>query len=163
MLKNFTSSLSQYWLTLSDIFELNNLKILLTKLVLLVSAFIAPIIHIIFGVFFLVMADLVTGVLASLKRKQKITSSKLSRTISKILVYLVTIIIVHVVNDTILFGNEIVPLESLVSGYIALTELKSILENLDKISGQKYGVLSTLIHMLSNEGRKFKVRKKEKK
>jgi phage-related holin len=115
---------------------------------LLVAAFLAPIATVIFAVMFLIFVDLVTGILASLKEKQRITSSAMSRTIAKTFVYCTTIIVTYVVHKYLLVGFDF-PVESIVSGFIALTEMKSILENMNRISN--HSVLKDLILIFSNE------------
>ena len=118
------------------------------SVVLLIGAFLAPIATVIFAVLFLIFVDLVTGILASIKEKQTITSSAMSRTIAKIVVYCTTIIVTYVVHKYLLVGFDF-PVESVVSGFIALTEMRSILENLDRIS--THSVLKDLILLFSNE------------
>lgn len=145
------SSIKDYADIISDVFELTNAKIFLAKLLVLTLAFLAPMHSIIFSMLFLVFCDAITGVIAARKKKEKITSSKLSRTISKILVYFVTIVITHVINEHLLFGPDVIPLVSLVTSYIALTELKSILENLDKLTAGKMTFLGALMRAISNE------------
>lgn len=133
-----------------DLFEFKNIFVLLTKLVLLVLAFLAPIKQIIIATLFLISMDFVTGILASKVKRHKISSARMSQTIGKILVYLTTIIVVHVVNEYMLFGSDVLPLEGFVSGFIALTELKSILENLDAATKSKHSLLKALSDKLSN-------------
>lgn len=116
--------------------------------VALVAAVFAPIATVILAVLFLIFVDLVTGILASLKEKQRITSSAMSRTIAKTFVYCTTIIVTHVVHKYLLAGFDF-PIESIVSGFIALTEMKSILENLNRVSN--HSVLKDLILIFSNE------------
>lgn len=147
------SRLKDYIVQIADIMEFNSCRTFLGKIGLLLVAFFTPILNIILGVLFLVITDLLTGIIAAKKKNQKLTSSKLSRTISKVLVYLSTIIIVHTIQISLLLDGTI-PLEAIVSAYIALTELKSILENLDDISKCSHGFISGLIHLLSNAGRK---------
>lgn len=150
-MKSLLNTLKDYVDVVSDVLELTSIQLFLSKVVLLVLAFLAPISSIVFGMVFLVACDLITGVIAAVKKKEKITSSKLSRTISKLLVYFVTIVICHVINDHLLFGADIVPLESLVTSYIALTELKSILENLDKMTRGRMTAIGAIMRALSNE------------
>lgn len=150
-MSSLLSSIKDYTEVVADVLELSSVKLFLSKVFLLLLAFLAPISSIIFGMIFLVVCDLITGVIAAIKKKESITSSKLSRTISKVLVYFVTIVICHVINEHLLFGAEIVPLVSLVTSYIALTELKSILENLDKMTKGKMSALGAIMRALSNE------------
>jgi phage-related holin len=120
----------------------------LKSIALLIAAFLAPIATVIFAVIFLIFVDLITGILASLKEKERITSSAMSRTIAKTFVYCTTIIVTYVVHKYLLVGFDF-PIESIVSGFIALTEMKSILENMDRISN--HSVLKDLILIFSNE------------
>lgn len=121
---------------------------LFKSIVLLLAAFLAPIATVIFAVLFLIFVDLITGILASMKEKTRITSSALSRTIAKTFVYCTTIVVTYVVHKYLLVGFDF-PVESIVSGFIALTEMKSILENMDRISN--HSVLKDLILIFSNE------------
>lgn len=132
-------------------FELNDINLFFKKILLIALSFLAPVISAILAVYFLVFVDLITGLWASLKEKQNITSSGLSRTIGKILIYSTTIIVAFVVHQHLLTGFDL-PIESLVSGFIAITETKSILENLNRIS--KNQVMKDLILLLSNEREK---------
>lgn len=127
---------------------------------LLIAAFLAPIASVIFAVLFLIFVDLITGILAARKEKQRITSSAMSRTIAKTLVYCTTIIVTYVVHKYLLVGFDF-PVESIVSGFIALTEMKSILENMDRISN--HSVLKDLILIFSNERERRLPPKKTKK
>jgi phage-related holin len=138
----------------------------LSKMILAILAVFAPVAQMINSLAFLVMVDAVTGVVAAHKQKEKITARKLSRTVIKFLVYVTTICVVHVANQYMLtVGNFVLPLESLVISFIALTELKSIFENMqriqkqpilaaliDKISSSKSGIASTLDEGTSTNG-----------
>lgn len=130
------------------------------SILLLIAAFLAPIVTVIFAVMFLIFVDLITGMLASMKEKTRITSSAMSRTIAKTFVYCTTIIVTYVVHKYLLVGFDF-PVESIVSGFIALTEMKSILENLDRISN--HSVLKDLILIFSNERERRLPPKKVKK
>jgi phage-related holin len=121
---------------------------ILKSIILLIGAFLAPIATVIFAVLFLIFVDLVTGILASIKEKATITSSAMSRTIAKVFVYCTTIIVTYVVHKYLLVGFDF-PVESIVSGFIALTEMKSILENMNRISNHSF--LKDLILIFSNE------------
>lgn len=130
------------------------------SILLVAGAFLAPISTVIFAVMFLIFVDLITGILASMKEKARITSSAMSRTIAKTFVYCTTIIVTYVVHKYLLVGFDF-PIESIVSGFIALTEMKSILENMDRISN--HSVLKDLILIFSNERERRLPPKKVKK
>ena len=93
--------LKNYIQSVSDGFSMSGL---LKSVILLLAAFLAPIATVIFAVMFLIFVDLVTGILASIKEKQRITSSAMSRTIAKTFVYCTTIIVTYVVHKYLLAG-----------------------------------------------------------
>lgn len=128
-----------------------NMQNFIKDLLLLLMTFLAPVKSTILAVYFLILVDLITGLWASYKEKQDITSSGLSRTIGKILIYSITIVISYIVHKFLLIGFEI-PIESLVSGFIAITETKSIFENINRISNNQ--VMKDLVKILSNERQK---------
>jgi len=113
-------------------------------------SFISPIQSIIIAIFFLTLLDFITGIIASIKAKIAITSSGISRTVSKIFVYTTTIIVCHILTEYILKSQDF-PILPLVSSLIAITEATSIFENLNIISNNN--VITYIIRMLSNEKR----------
>jgi len=157
MTHHFYCILKQYAQSVSDSFTISGF---FKSIVLLIASFLAPIATVIFAVLFLIFVDLVTGILASIKEKAAITSSAMSRTIAKTFVYCTTIIVTYVVHKYLLVGFDF-PIESIVSGFIALTEMKSILENMDRISN--HSVLKDLIIIFSNERERRLPPKKTKK
>ena len=105
----------------------------LHQLALLVGAFLSPIATVTAACGFLVMLDLFTGMWASWKRGQRITSDRFGKTLSKTIVYLLAILAAFVAETFVLGG--VLPLVKVVSGLIASTELLSAYENLSSISG----------------------------
>lgn len=138
--------------TIVGVFNYENFYQLGCKLAILALAFLAPMQNMLLSMLFLIVTDFLSGIWASIKEKKKISSSKLSRTVSKTLVYFTTVVVVHVAHIHLLGSSEILPIESIAIGFIAITELKSIFENLNRIS--KNDLFSVLIERLSNEGRK---------
>lgn len=82
---------------------------------------------------FLIIADLISGVFAAIKRGEKITSAGLRRTLTKIFVYNMAVISGFLVEQYML--SSIFPISKLISGLISVIELKSILENLNVVNG----------------------------
>lgn len=78
------------------------------------------------------VADLVLGIMASRKRKEPIQSYGLRRTAGKICIYEAAIISAYFIEQY-LVGPELMVLK-LVTAYIGLVELKSIMENLNELS-----------------------------
>ena len=122
-----------------------------------VLAVFAPLKVIMCALMFLVATDLFTGLLATHLTKAKFTSRKLARTVVKTFVYLTTIIVVHVANKYLLSaGDFVLPLDSLIVSFISLTELKSILENLQKI--QKQPFLQFIIDKIASDSSKIEAK-----
>jgi len=103
------------------------------NLLLAILAVFAPLQSTVLTVFAIVLLDLLTGLVAARKTKTSITSSGLKRTIVKLAVYLPAILGAYLVG-TYLTGPYI-PVANIVGGFIGITELKSVLENLDAASG----------------------------
>lgn len=93
----------------------------------------APLKPVLIAVFALVMLDFILGVLAARKRQEAITSSGFKRTVIKLFVFQ-SAIIAAFVTEVYLTG-DLAPVQKIVSCFIGLTELTSIAENLNEISG----------------------------
>lgn len=78
----------------------------------------------------IVFLDLVLGVSASLKEGYRISSRSLRRTVSKILVYEITIILAYVIEAYMIDY----PLLKAATGLIGIVEGKSCLENLYRLT-----------------------------
>lgn len=96
-------------------------------------AIFAPIQATLMTAFCLVVADLITGVWVAIKQKQPIVSSGIKRTVLKLLVYEILICLSFLV-DKYLTMDTIVVL-NMVTSIIGITELKSVAENINIISG----------------------------
>lgn len=109
------------------------MKALILKLLLAIGAILAPIKMVMITVGFLIIADLITGVLAAIKRKEKVSSAVMRRTISKIVIYQLAVISGFLLEMYIL--NNVIPVAKIVAGVIGMVEFKSILENSNTIIG----------------------------
>jgi len=105
----------------------------LKSLLIAVLAVFTPIKAVIIVTGVLVVADLITGVLAARKRGDKITSAGLGRTVTKTTVYLTAVCLGFLVEKYMI--DSILPISKLVSGIIGVVELKSLMENLNSIHG----------------------------
>jgi phage-related holin len=94
--------------------------------------FFSPIYPLLFTVGILVFADLLTGVFAAKKRGEVIHSKTMARTVSKCIFYFIAIILGRLMELNFLQG---LPIANITAGYIALTEFKSNIENIDTITG----------------------------
>ena len=102
----------------------------------LVAAFVffhlLPIAHFLVIGTVLVISDWFTGVWAAMRRHEHITPKGLRRTIEKIVMYCLAIILVLIVEAAFLKTHYFVAAVAL---YISLTELMSNLENISSITG----------------------------
>jgi hypothetical protein len=118
-------------------------------LTLAVVAIFAPIQAMLIATGVLIFADLFLGVWAAIKQKHPITSAGFSRTVTKIFVYEIAIMLGYVSEH---YVSDMVPIVKLIGSVIALVEVKSIMENLDIISGKP--ILKTVIEKLSSQNGK---------
>lgn len=109
------------------------MKQLLYNLFLALVLVFAPIKATLITVMVLAMADLVAGILAARARKEAITSSGLKRTIIKVLAYEVVVMLGYLTEQYM--TGDLVPVVKVLAGLIGITELKSIIENMQDISG----------------------------
>jgi len=107
----------------------------------------APVQTVLLTAMVLVIADFITGVIAAKQRKEPITSSGFRRSVSKIFVYEIALMAAFLVQ-TYMTG-DIVPVEKIVASFVGLTELTSIVENLNEISGGS--LLASLVQKLGSK------------
>jgi phage-related holin len=111
-----------------------------------------PVKSVILATLALVLADLITGLIAAKKRGESLNSAGLRRTVTKICVYEAAVCL-GFLAEQYLTGPGI-PLAKWVASFIGITEFTSIAENLNSISGGQ--LLSSLIARLGsvNDSRK---------
>lgn len=98
----------------------------------LIGAFLAPVHGVMIAVSVLVLLDFITGVLSSMKSKKKITSKGFQQTIYKTLAYQAVIVTALVLEKYLI---PELPVIKVVSSLIAVTETKSLLENVEVLTG----------------------------
>jgi phage-related holin len=98
----------------------------------MLAAIFAPIQAVLITTMVLIGVDFVTGIVAARKRGEVITSSGFRRTISKLVVYELALVVGFLAER---YMMPMLPVCKMVSSLIALTEIKSIYENLDSASG----------------------------
>lgn len=126
------------------------MKEYLYKGLLVLLAILAPIKSLIISCGVLIIADMITGMLAAKKRKEKINSADMRRTLSKMLVYQIAIISGFVLEFYML--DKLLPVSKIVSGVIGMVEFKSILENVSTIAGQD--ILKLVVDKLGSKNAK---------
>ncbi len=121
---------------------MQNLKTILIA----IGVVLAPIKMALIVAFASCIVDWALGIAAAMKRKEPITSYGFRRTAGKMLVYESAIIAAFFI-ETYMLGPELMVLK-LVTAYIGLTELKSIMENLNELSDGS--LLKAIVDKLSS-------------
>ena len=103
----------------------------------------------------LVIADTITGIIAANKRGEKINSRGFARVLSKIIVYMVSILCCHGVEEVLKIDGYVT---YVAVGAIASTELMSVLENTRKVSGAN---VAAVVRGLLPGGKKVKTESEE--
>lgn len=117
---------------------------------LTILAVFAPIKAILITTLVLVLLDFILGVWAAKKRGEIITSAGMRRSVSKLVIYEICLMLAFLCENFMTGG--LLPLTKIASTFIAMVELKSNLESLNTISGTD--MLSALIKKLgsANDG-----------
>lgn len=110
-------------------------------------ALLTPLSSVLTTIMFLIVVDFITGAYASYKLGIPIKSNKIGDTIAKFFIYNLVIISAYFLEEHIV---KEVPFLKIIAGFIAITEIKSILENYNSI----YGVnpFKVLQELLSQNG-----------
>lgn len=103
----------------------------------------------------LVVADTITGIIAAKKRGEKINSRGFARVLSKIIVYMLSILCCHGVEEVLKIDGYVT---YVAVGAIASTELMSVLENTRKVSGAN---VAAVVRGLLPGGKKVKAESEE--
>lgn len=96
-------------------------------------------------IIFLTIFDMILGITAARKQKHRITSKSMSRTVSKLFVYLTSIIMVYFCHKYLAIPEVAY---NWVLALIGLIETKSVFENLYRLTG--VDVLKTLINAIQS-------------
>lgn len=125
------------------------MKHLLSLGISLLAVF-APIRASLLTVLVLVLADLLLGIWAAWKRSEKITSSGLRRTATKLLVYELLLVLGFLAEHYLI--GAAMPVMKIVSAFVGITELLSCVENLNSIAGGN--LLASLLTKLNSPSTK---------
>ena len=109
------------------------MKQYLSYLFVSLLAVFTPVIPLLLTIGCLIMIDFIVGVYRAFKMKEVITSRKMGNTISKMLLYQLTILSLFLFETYILQG--LLPVTKIGAGMISVTELKSIDESVEKMTG----------------------------
>ncbi len=108
------------------------MKKILIDSALVILAFFAPAQNLFIATGILIIADLIMGIYAAYKTGDPITSAGITRTVGKFLVYNTCIGSGFLVQHYLM--ADAIPVSNIISSIIGLAELKSIIENADRIS-----------------------------
>ena len=120
------------------------MKDYLIGLLLSTLAVFAPIQSVLLVTGVLIFSDLITGILVARKKKKKITSAGLRRTVTKVAIYNAAIMLGFLTEVYMLDG--FFPISKIAAGLISVVEIKSVLENLDILNSSSIfkSLISTL-------------------
>jgi len=121
-----------------DLFKIDSITAIIGVLIGSLMSFIAPVAPFVVMAFALIVCDLYTGIRAAKYRKDKITSSGIGRSVEKMTLYLIAIILSELFQKTFLNGVDYIqdfPIVYIVSITISIRELKSNFENIEAVTG----------------------------
>jgi hypothetical protein len=102
------------------------------KFVLWFLAILVPLYDVAGALIILIIIDLITGIIGSIKQNVPFQWSKIINTITKLIIYSLILLAAWVIESKIIPS---IPFMRLVAGFLALTELRSILDNFKDIFG----------------------------
>lgn len=109
---------------------------LIIKFAIYLSIVFTPIYASVMWLGFLVCIDLLLAVYVAKRKGEAVTSKKMSNTITKFLLYALTIICAQVIDTQFLNMNWLpAKTAQLAAGYIAIIEFKSVLEKIEALTG----------------------------
>lgn len=97
------------------------------------AVFTAPLHNTFYTILFLLASDMITGIWAASKKNEAITSHRLADTFNKMLLYNLGVLVCFALELNIF--TEI-PLVKIAAGTVAMIELKSLFENIAKVTGR---------------------------
>lgn len=113
---------------------LNNLvKHWVTETIVAICAILLPLKVSIIAITVLMIADLVTGIMAAVKRGDKISSNRFGSTIQKFIIYNICLISGFVLEKYL--AMDVFPLSKIMAGIVGMRELISVLENSSIVIG----------------------------
>lgn len=104
----------------------------LMKLGVWFLAILGPLYDVAGALILLIIIDLITGIIASIKNSIAFKWSKIINTFNKLMIYCLILLAAWVIESKII---PAIPFMRLVAGFLAMTELRSILGNFKAIFG----------------------------
>lgn len=107
---------------------------LMTQFFVMIIAYFTPVREIIHVMLIFLAIDTISGIWASLKAREKFESKKLRKTINKFLWYTIAVMLAWMMERT--FSLNWTYLTNIIGGFICFVELKSIFENITRITDE---------------------------
>lgn len=101
-----------------------------------IMAFFEPLWLLMLWFFIFIACDFITGISASIKERKIITSNKMSRTVKKLMMYSMVIVLVHAIDKDMIIWVDL-GLARICATIICGIELYSILENCYRLTGNQ--------------------------
>lgn len=125
-------NISSYFLNLGLLFATPQGWIV--SILVAIAAYFAPVTAVVAVIFGFVIIDFFTGIWAAKKRKEKIRSHTMRNSVTKLLCYLIVILLAFVLQKEIITFDWFAA-TNIAAGLICLAELKSVVENMGDITG----------------------------
>ncbi|MFZ4400911.1 MAG: phage holin family protein [Bacteroidales bacterium] len=106
----------------------------LIKIITFLLSYFAPIAAIIHVMLIFILVDCLSAIWAAWKNKIPIESRKMRKTVIKMIWYIAAVIMAHMMEIT--FSLQWAHLAQVVGGFICMVEIKSVFENITKITNE---------------------------
>lgn len=119
------------------------------KVGLLFISYFTPIAEMVHVMLIFLLLDTISGIWASLKEGNKLQSNKLRKTVYKFLWYTIAVMLSWMMEKTFSIMDW-TNLASLVAGFICFVELKSVFENITRLTGDP--IFTRIIKIFKRKG-----------
>lgn len=121
----------------------------LKSLIFSIFAILLPIKELLIITSLLILSDTITGIIAAYKRGEEINSVGFKKTIIKLFLYNLVIILAFLIEKFII--GDFIPFVKVGAAVIVLTEFKSVIENFESITGIKLLQIKKIIEDKTNQ------------
>lgn len=120
------------------------MKTFLNHLAISALAVFAPVIPVLLAMLALIGIDFVSGVWRSTKKGDKFTSNRAKRTVAKFALYVCAVLAAFLLETFIM--PDVMPITKMIAGFIGLVEVKSVLENVQSVTGVDFTSIINKLH-----------------
>ncbi len=119
-------------------------------------AILSPVYAVMGTIVFLIIVDFVTGVFVTYKKKKQLRTVHIVHATSKVVIYNLVVLSAFLLEQFII---DEVPFLKIISGFIAVFEIKSIMQNFDVIYG--VNLYKVILKALNNKANIASLKNKE--